>query len=268
MPGRRAGQWRVEERVKSDDGTKETGGSQQPSKGRARGRGHSEHTTSTSPQQSTREGGTRGTDEGHHHAPLHAPHRHHEHRTHQHTRPQHVASGPRQTARRAGSRERGGALTQTPPTTPAARSVPGHASNGASAGPPHPHNRSHSTWVVDPDSPPRGRPAVGGGAPDLRRPSQGRRAPPPGTPFCHPRSVQQRLARAHAVGPVLGPHAHTKPHPGHTGSGTPAARPRGRAARGGKSPDTRRPSQGGRPPPRGTAPPAPQRHAAPTGHAS
>ena len=32
-------------------------------------------------------------------------------------------------------------------------------------------------------------------------------------------------------------------HPGHTGRGTPAARPRGRAAGGGTAPDTRRPSQ-------------------------
>ena len=31
--------------------------------------------------------------------------------------------------------------------------------------------------------------------------------PPPGTPFRHPNSEQRRPARAHAVGPVLGPHA-------------------------------------------------------------
>ena len=30
--------------------------------------------------------------------------------------------------------------------------------------------------------------------------------PPPGTPFRHPHSEQRRPARAHAVGPVLGPH--------------------------------------------------------------
>ena len=30
---------------------------------------------------------------------------------------------------------------------------------------------------------------------------------PPGTPFRHPHSEQHRPARAHAVGPVLGPHA-------------------------------------------------------------
>ena len=39
-------------------------------------------------------------------------------------------------------------------------------------GPPHPHSRAHSMWVTDPDSPPGGRAVGGGGAPDLRRPSQ------------------------------------------------------------------------------------------------
>ena len=109
MPGRRAGQQRVEERVKSDETTKETGSSQQPSKGRAQRRGHGKHTAGTTPQQSTGEGGTRGTDEGQHHTPRHAPHRHHTHRTHPHLRPQHVASGPQQPAQRPGSRGRGNA---------------------------------------------------------------------------------------------------------------------------------------------------------------
>ena len=53
------------------------------------------------------------------------------------------------------------------------------------------------------------------------------------------------------------------PHPGHTGRGPPAARPRGRAAGAGTAPDTRRPSQrwqaippgDGPPHPRGTQPP-------------
>ena len=52
-----------------------------------------------------------------------------------------------------------------------------------------------------------GRAAGGGTAPDTRRPSQRWKAPPPGTPFRHPHSEQRRPARAHAVGPVLGPHA-------------------------------------------------------------
>ena len=124
MPGRRAGQQRVEVRVKSNKSTQETGGSQQPSKGCAQGRGHRKHTASTTLQQSTGEGGTRGTDERQHHASRHAPQRNHTHRTHPRPRQQHVASGPRLPAQRAGSRGRGGAGTQTPPTTPVARSPP------------------------------------------------------------------------------------------------------------------------------------------------
>ena len=57
------------------------------------------------------------------------------------------------------------------------------------------------------------------------------------------------------------------PHPGDTGSGTLAARSRGRAAGGGTAPDTRRPSQRWQATPPGDAPPQPPRHAAPTGHA-
>ena len=52
-----------------------------------------------------------------------------------------------------------------------------------------------------------GRAAGGGTAPNTRRPSQRWKAPPPGTPFRHPHSEQRRPARAHAVRPVLGPHA-------------------------------------------------------------
>ena len=63
-------------------------------------------------------------------------------------------------------------------------------------------------WVTDPNSPPSGRAVGGGGAPDIRRLSQRWKAPPR-TPFRHPHSVQRRPARAHAVGPVLGPHART-----------------------------------------------------------
>ena len=152
------------------------------------------------------------------------------------------------------------------------------------------------------------------------------KAPPPGTPFPQPYSEQRRPARAHTVGPVLGPHARTdrtrdtrvaepwppapedrqpgegqrltpdaphngrrhppgdaflppprratpackgascgttsaasqrphRPHAEHTGRGTPASRPRGRAVGGGTAPDTRRPSQRWQAtPPPGTAP--------------
>ena len=71
----------------------------------------------------------------------------------------------------------------------------------------HRHH-THRTHPTSPGNPPSSGRAVGGGtAPYLRRPSQWWKAPPLGTPFHHPHSEQRRPARAHAVGPVLGPHA-------------------------------------------------------------
>ena len=68
---------------------------------------------------------------------------------------------------------------------------------------PHPGHTGRGTLAARSG----GRAAGGGTAPDTRRPSQRWKAPPPGTPFCHPHSEQRRPARAHAVGPVPGPHA-------------------------------------------------------------
>ena len=142
-----------------------------------------------------------------------------------------------------------------------------YAGQGDSVGPPHPHTRAHSTWLTDPNSPPSGRAIGGGTAPDLRRPSQRWKAPPPGTPFRHPHSEQRRPARAHAVGPVLGPRARTDrtrdtrvaepwlpaPEDGRPGEG--------------QRPTSDAPHNGGRPPPPGAGPLPPPRHAAPTRHA-
>ena len=94
-----------------------------------------------------------------------------------------------------------------PPPPPLHAAPTGHAGQGDRGGPPHPHARAGSTWVADPNSLPSGRAVGGGGAPDLRRPSQRWKAPPPGMPFRHPHCEQRRPARARAVGPVLGPHA-------------------------------------------------------------
>ena len=58
-----------------------------------------------------------------------------------------------------------------------------------------------------------------------------------------------------------------RPHLGHTGRGTLAARSRGRAVGGGTAPDTRRPSKPWQATPPGDGPPPPPRHAAPGGHA-
>ena len=153
-----------------------------------------------------------------------------------------------------------------PPQPPRHAASTGHAGQGDSVGPPHPDTRPHSTWVADPNSPPSGRAVGGGTAPDLRRPSQWWKAPPPGTPFRHPHSEQRWPARAHAVGLVLGPHARTD-----RARDTTVAEPwlpapeDGRPVEGQRlTPDA--PHSGGRPPPPGTAPTTP-RHAAPTGHA-
>ena len=142
----------------------------------------------------------------------------------------------------------------------------GLAGQGDSVGP-HPHTCAHSTWVADPHSPPSGRAVEGGGAPDLRRPLQRRKAPPPGTPFRHPHSEHRRPAGAHAVGPVLGPHARTD----RTWDAR-VAEPRLPAPEDGRpgegqclTPDA--PHNGGRPPPPRDGSPPPRRHAAPTGHA-
>ena len=131
----------------------------------------------------------------------------------------------------------------------------GHASQRDNAGPPRPHIRAHSTWVADPDSLPRGRSAGGGRAPELRcPPPQRRTAPPMGTPSSrHPNSAQQRLARAHAVGQVLGPDIHTN-----RARETRVAEPWLPAPRDGRLGEGQRltsgaPHNGGRPPPPGTA---------------
>ena len=154
-----------------------------------------------------------------------------------------------------------------PPPPPRHAAPKGHAGQGDSVGPPHPHTCAHSTWVADPNSPPSGRAFRGGTAPDLRRPSQWWEAPPPGTPFRHPHSEQRRPARAHAVGPGLGPHARTD-----RTRDTRVAEPRLPAPEDGRPGEGQRltpdaPHNGGRPPPPGDGPPPPPRHAAPTGHA-
>ena len=183
---------------------------------------------------------------------------------------------------------------------------------------PRPGHAGRGTWLHAPeDERPREGQCL---TPDA--PHNGGRQPSPGTPFRHPHSEQRRPARAHAVGPVLGPHAHIdrardtraaepwlrapederpgegqrltpgaphnggrhppgnalppppqratparkgarcgagagstcphRPHPGHAGRGTLAARSGGRAAREGTAPDTRRPSQRWKAPPPGT----------------
>ena len=130
----------------------------------------------------------------------------------------------------------------------------GQVGHRASAGPPHPHNRAHSTSVADPDSPSRGRAVGGREAPDSRRSSQRRRAPLLGMPFCHPHGAQRRPARLHAVGPVLGPHARTnRIRDTRVAEPRPSAPEYGRPGKG-QCLTTDAPHIGGRPPRPGTAP--------------
>ena len=99
-------------------------------------------------------------------------------------------------------------------------------------------------------------------------PHNGKRRPPWAKLLHHPHSVQRRPARAHAVGPVLGPHARTD-----RSRDTRVAEPRLPALQDGRpgggqrlTPDA--PHNGGRPTPPGDGPPPPLRRAAPTGHES
>ena len=153
-----------------------------------------------------------------------------------------------------------------PPPAPQHAALTGHAGQGDSIGPPHPHTRAHSTLVADPNSPPSGRAVRGGGAPDHRRPSQRWKAPPWERPSASPTASNAGPQGRMLWGRCWVPRLH-RPHPGNTGRGTPAARPRGWAAGGGTAPDTRRPSQRWQASPPGDGPQPPPRHAAPTGHA-
>ena len=147
-------------------------------------------------------------------APQHTPHHHataqaHRHHT-QHAHPQPVACP------RDGGYTHIHTHTRTPPPTASGR----------------------QTLATRPED---GQPGEGERLmPDA--PHNGAEHPPPGTPSSHPNSAQRRLARAHAVGLVLGPHAHaTRARKTRaTGPGRP---PQGRAAGRGRAPDTRRPSQ-------------------------
>ena len=152
------------------------------------------------------------------------------------------------------------------PLPPPRHAAPtGHAGQGDSVGPPHPHTRAHSTWLADPNSPPTGRTVGVGTAPDLRRPSQRWKAPPPGTPFRHPHSEQRRPARAHALGTVLSPHARTN-HTRDTRVAEPwLPAPEDRRPAEGQRLTPGAPHNGGRPPPPGTAPRQPRSTQPPQG---
>ena len=207
---------RVEERVKSNEAAKGTRGSQRPSKGRAQGRGHRRHTASTTPQRDNGEGSTGGTREERHHVPRHPRHRHHTHRTHP-TSPGNLPSSGRAVGRgTAPVLRRPSQWWKAPPPAPfrhphSEQRWPAMAhAVGPVLGPHTRIDRTRDTRVAEPwlPAPEDGRSAEGQRlTPDA--PHNGGRHPPPGTHFRHPHSEQRQPARAHAVGPLLGPHART-----------------------------------------------------------
>ena len=146
-----------------------------------------------------------------------------------------------------------------PPTNPTARSPHRACKPRRQCWAPTPaHLHPQHVGSVDPDSPPRGRAAGEGGAPDLRRPSQRQKAPPPGRPPRHPHSAHRRPAGAHAVGLVLGPNARSdRTRDTRVVEPRPPAPEDGRPGEGQRlTPDA--PHNGGRPSPPGTAPRPPR----------
>ena len=144
-----------------------------------------------------------------------------------------------------------------PPNTPAARSPHRTCRPRGQCWAPTPTHPRPQHVGGGPNSPPSERAVGGGTAPDLRRPSQWWKAPPPGTPFRQPHSEQHRPARGHAVGPLLGPHART-----HRTQDTRVAEPWLPAPEDGRPGEGQRltadpPHNGGRPSPRGRPPTTP-----------
>ena len=255
VPGRRASRGKGKERRSHERNR----GSQQPSKGRAQGRGHDRHTAhgrhhtapkhqrgeyqgdkrKAAPRTTTRTAQTPHTA----HTPTIAP-----------TARRRRASAARPEDGQLGEGER---LTpdaphnsgQPPPrrATPACKG----ARRGAGAGSPRPH-RPHPGHTDRGTLAARSRgPAAGGGtAPDTRRPSQRwQTTPPPGTAPHHPRGTQPPQGMQ-AEGTVLGPHTHT-PAPTARRWRTPTARSVGGQSGEGQRLTSDAPHNGGRHPPRG-----------------
>ena len=136
-----------------------------------------------------------------------------------------------------------------PPPPPRHAAPKGHARQGNSVRPPHPHARAHSMWVADRNSPTSGRAVRGGGAPDHRRPSKQWKAPPRERPSATP--TASKVARC---GASAGSHARTE-----RTRDIRVAEPRLPAPEDGRPGEGQRltpdaPHNGGRPPPPGTAP--------------
>ena len=181
-----------------------------------------------------------------------------------------VLPAPREGWPRGGKRLTPDALTKEEGQPPGkashnprgGQSPAGHARQRDSTRPARPHTRARSTRASDPDCPPQEWAARGGRAPDFRRHSQWREAAFPGTPSRNPPCAQRRLARAHAVGPVLGfPRPH-HPRPATRGNGVRLPAPRDGRPGEKKRLTPGAPHNGGRAPPRDGLRRPPQ-HAAP-----
>ena len=126
-------------------------------------------------------------------------------------------------------------------------------------GPHAPTDRTRDTRAAEPwlPAPEDGRPGEGQrltpGAPH-----NGGKHPPPGDALPPPPQRATPARKGARCGAGAGSPRPHRPHPGHTGRGTLAARSRGRAAGGGTAPDTRRSSQRWQAsPPRGRPPTTP-----------
>ena len=112
---------------------------------------------------------------------------------------------------------------------------------------PHPRHTGRGTLAARS----RGRAVGEGTAPDTRRPSQRWKAPPIRDALPPPPKRATPARKGARCGAGAGPTRPHRPHPGHTGRGTLAARSGGRATGRGTAPNTRRPSQRWKAPPRG-----------------
>ena len=137
IPGRR-----VEERVNSNEATKGTQGSQQPSKGRAQGRGHGRHTASRTPHRDTREGSTRQEKSGTTHHDTHGTDT-------THTAHTQLAPAARPVAAQSGEGQR---LTSDAPHNGGGQPPPGRPSATPTAGNAGPQGRKlwGRCWVPTP----------------------------------------------------------------------------------------------------------------------
>ena len=142
-----------------------------------------------------------------------------------------LGEGQRPDTRRPSQRWQAGPPGNGPPPPPRHAAPTGHAGQGDSVGPPHPHARAHRMWVADPNSPPSGRAVLRGGAPDHRSPSQRWKAPPrerpPATPTASNAGRQGRTLWGRCWVPTPAPTT-----PGTHGSRNPGCPPQRTGGRG------------------------------------